>query len=144
MIPNKKKLPLAIIRGSGHRITKSRRAVLTVLRQTRHALTGQELTAAVRNEGIGQSSVYRTLQLLSEQNLVDVSENPHHEAVYELRTKGHHHHLVCERCGKTENIRCPLPTTLLKNLERKHHFHTLRHVTSVYGLCDSCFHELNP
>lgn len=120
-------------------MTQERRAVLSALRGAERPLTRLQIARMVEPRGVDQSSVYRTLALFTTHNVVEVFENANHEQTYELRTAAHHHHLVCERCGTTKKIRCPLPAALLTTLERKHTFHTLRHTASVYGQCDPCY-----
>ncbi len=84
------------------------------------------------------STVYRTLELLKELNLVTETNFGEGRVRYHVAEKGHHHHLVCRRCGKTtdldESVLYPLRDTLL----RDYGFEAdLRHL-AIPGECTEC------
>jgi Fur family transcriptional regulator, ferric uptake regulator len=94
---------LAELRRLGHRSGGARAAVIELIGRQHCCLTAQEIFDALRAEGrdVGIASVYRTLELLTRASLVRRVELAE-AAGYERAEKGgdHHHHLVCERCGK--------------------------------------------
>ena len=53
---------------------------------------------------------------------------------------GHHHHLVCKRCGKTVEIESP-SETWLRGISEKYGFTIERHTLEVFGLCPDCRNE---
>ena len=70
-------------------------------------------SCAATGEGIGLTTVYRTLQTLADGGEVDVLRTGSGEAVYRrCATAHHHHHLVCRRCGATVEIEGPAVETL--------------------------------
>ena len=72
--------------------------------------SAQEIHEELRRtgEGIGLTTVYRTLQTLADGGEVDVLRTGTGEAVYRrCATADHHHHLVCRRCGRTVEIEGP-------------------------------------
>lgn len=125
------------------RYTRTRRAVVDVLAQTRQPLTVDQIrdkTAAPL------SSVYRTLTILEETELVhrltnDNSEYAHYELAEQLL--GHHHHLACANCGTMTDV--TLPTKLEADLDHalgllatQQRFTLDRHRLDIIGRCASC------
>ena len=57
---------------------------------------------------------------------------------YELSSKGDHHHLVCESCGKIEAVEDNFVPQMEKELAKKHQFLIRRHSLEFFGLCSNC------
>ena len=97
---------MVALRGAGYRAGGARKAVVELLGGQTCCLTAQEIFDRLREQGqrVGVASVYRTLDLLAEQKLVHRVQIGQGSARYEpLFPAGeHHHHLVCDDCGKVE------------------------------------------
>lgn len=123
------------------RLTRARRAVLRVLERDRgRRLTAQELHRRARaiQPRIGLATVYRTLSALAEDGVVDVVSTDAREAAYRLCSPGHHHHLICNRCGTVVEIEeCDL-SSLERALARRYRFRIDEHAITVRGLCARC------
>ena len=91
---------------SNGRATKQRAAVAAALDAVEDFRSAQELHDLLRHQGrsVGLTTVYRTLQGLADAGEVDVLRTPDGEAVYRRCSSGHHHHLVCRRCGRTVEV----------------------------------------
>lgn len=89
---------------TGQRSGAARRAVVEVLSEQECCLSAQEIASRLRagGSGVGVASVYRALDLLHGEGLVTRVEVGEGGARYErlIPAGHHHHHLVCERCGK--------------------------------------------
>lgn len=128
------------LRDAGFKITNARATVLQVMEEGGH-LTSAEVVERVaqRDAAVGRASVFRTLELLSRLSLirptyVDGSGAP----VFVLLPDGHHHHIVCTRCGKVIDFHnCGLET-LATELERNNHFRIFGHLLEFYGVCAAC------
>ncbi len=131
-------LTLAKIRGSGYKATPKRRIILAILRRATRPLTAQELFRLLGSSVVNRSTVYRTLQLLVQEKMVEVSENGRHEERFELIRERHHHHLLCERCGHTVDVRCRVPAKIVGQWEQRYRFRIRSHGGDVFGLCSSC------
>ncbi|WP_370938389.1 Fur family transcriptional regulator [Amycolatopsis sp. cg13] len=97
----------ATLRAAGLRVTKPRQAVLGWLGEHPHA-TVEAIAAGVR-ESLGSVSiqaVYDVLAACGEAGLVRRIELSGHPARFERRTGDNHHHLVCRRCGRAEDVDC--------------------------------------
>lgn len=104
-------------------------------------MTAQELHAALRSRGtrIGLTTVYRQLQRLAESGEVDVIRTDVGEAAYRrCRTERHHHHLVCDRCGRTIEIEGPTVERWAASVATSHGFTDVSHHVEVFGVCPNC------
>ena len=86
------------------------------------------------------ATVYRTLRLLSSMGLLQELELPEGGRRYELATDSHrhHHHLVCVRCGRTEEFECGAVLTAGEEAAGAHGFRLLECVLNVRALCPNC------
>jgi Fur family ferric uptake transcriptional regulator len=107
--------------------------------------SAQDIYATLRAQGhsVGLSTVYRHLQTFAEQGLADVIYSGDGESTYRLcgtapGNRNHHHHLVCRRCGRTEEIEGRAVERWLATTAAKHGFVEVDHTVEVTGLCASC------
>ena len=130
------------LRSQGLRITGARRAICAVLAESR----GEHLTAAaihqraVAHSGvpINASTVYRTIEVLQVLRLVRSAHLGHGPAVVHLVQDGGHHHLVCEICGRTEDLPAADVRAALRELAERHRFVPETLHVSVIGICAGC------
>ena len=125
----------------GLRLTHARRVVMSILEKSTIPLAPQTIhqKALEDHEDIGLVSVYRTLDLLAELNLVRRVHGLEDCQGYVLASPGHHHHLVCRHCGKAiEFTGTGDLSTLLKKIERKTGYEISGHILQLQGLCPEC------
>ncbi|HET7876636.1 MAG TPA: transcriptional repressor [Methylomirabilota bacterium] len=129
----------------GFRLTGPRRAVLDAVSRRGTPFTAAEIHARLRTRRVNLVSVYRTLHLLSDLGVLRVADASNGARRFELGEAftGHHHHLVCERCGAVEEVNgCLLPASTLRQLGRRirraRRFRVLRHDLKLLGLCRRC------
>jgi Fur family ferric uptake transcriptional regulator len=124
----------------GLRATRQRAAVVTLLNQTDDFRSAQELYEQLRQrgEGIGLTTVYRTLQSLAEAREIDVLRTASGEAIYRRCSSHHHHHLVCRRCGHTVEVEGPTVETWASRVAAEHGFVDVSHTVEVFGTCADC------
>ena len=113
-----------MLREKGLKVTNQRILVLEVLADHRDKhLTAEDIYELVREDypEIGLATIYRTVQLLLEMQLVDRISLDDGCARYEIgeffdgEERHHHHHLICRTCGKI----LPFKDDLLEDLEDK-------------------------
>src|SRR5205085_12065832 len=95
----------ASLRSAGYRPGTAGRQVLEHLASQQCCLGAKEIHEDLcrRGRSVGLASVYRMLDALSEQALVQRVDVGDGVVRYEpSRRSDHHHHLVCEECGKVE------------------------------------------
>jgi Fe2+ or Zn2+ uptake regulation protein len=93
------------LRAAGLRVTAPRRAVLTWLTGHPHS-TVDEIGTGVRSVlgSVSTQAVYDVLGACAEAGLIRRIELPGHPARFERRAGDNHHHVVCRRCGRTEDV----------------------------------------
>jgi Fur family ferric uptake transcriptional regulator len=123
------------------RATRQRAAVSALLDRLPDFRSAQEIHEELRRsgEGIGLTTVYRTLQTMADGGEVDVLRNAGGEAVYRrCASEDHHHHLVCRRCGAAEEIDAPAVEEWTARVAQEHGFTEISHTVEIYGVCRSC------
>lgn len=123
------------------RPTKQRAALLALLARVPGFLSAQELHARLQAQGdsVGLATVYRALQDLTEQGVVDVLHTGDGEAVYRrCSSDQHHHHLVCRRCGRAVEVLGPTVETWARSVGAAHGFSNIHHQVEVFGVCADC------
>ncbi len=127
---------------AGFRSGGARRAVVELLGRQSCCLTAQEIFEAVRAEGrpVGIASVYRVLDLLSEQRLVQRVDVGGTTARYELAlpTGEHHHHVVCDDCGKVEPFTDVSLERAISVLPAQLGYDIVAHEVVLRGECADC------
>lgn len=127
------------LRARGYRVTPQRQLVLEAVTALRHA-TPEEICTEVQRtaRGVNISTIYRTLELLEQLQLVKHTHLGHKPPTYHLAAEAEHVHLVCRGCGEVYDVHPAVAAALVDNLERDHGFETdVQHLT-VYGLCRRC------
>ncbi|MGD9530079.1 Fur family transcriptional regulator [Pseudonocardia sp.] len=123
------------------RATRQRAAVSALLDRLSDFRSAQEIHEELRRagEGIGLTTVYRTLQTLADSGEVDVLRTDSGESVYRrCDSADHHHHLVCRRCGRAVEIEGPAVETWAQKVADEHGFTQLSHTVEIFGLCREC------
>lgn len=124
------------IEDSGYRPTASRQRILDAMVAQAEGFTAEELVAQV--QGLGRATVYRTLRLLIEQGLLCKLALQDGAPRYTLSQVGHHHHMVCVRCGTVRDFRQSIIERVLKDLETTSGGSVVGHRIEVYVLCPAC------
>ena len=136
-----------LLREKGLKVTNQRLLVLEVLADHRDKhLTAEDIYELVKEDypEIGLATIYRTVQLLLEMQLVDRISLDDGCARYEIGESGagegkhHHHHLICRTCGKVVPFRDDLLEELERHIEKETGFHVLDHELKFFGMCSEC------
>jgi Fur family ferric uptake transcriptional regulator len=135
---------LETLKEKGLRLTPQRRLIADVIHDTTTHLTAEDIITYVQGKmpGVHKSTIYRTLDILSEAGCVIKSESGNH-AIYHHTEEGHHHHLVCVKCGKTVECSENLFSKVERSLAQKYGFQaSFKHMV-VSGLCKTCKAKAN-
>lgn len=121
----------------GVRLTPQRRAVLEALRDSPDHPTAAELLVRVRRRhpGVGAATVYRTLDLLTSLGLADQLTVEGTGTRFDP-TAARHDHLVCDRCGRVDDVDLPAPR--LSELDDGSGFLVTGYDLTVHGVCSEC------
>jgi len=138
------------LESSGIRPTLARELVFSVMESSEGHLSVEEVLQEVRKseEGIGLTTVYRSLELLHSNGLVKKLDFGDGRAVFELSDtlsgKGPHQHLICRSCGQVQDLTgSPVDKedfvgSMKSFIREKYRFTTENMEIKVYGLCSEC------
>ncbi|AQS56617.1 transcriptional repressor [Novibacillus thermophilus] len=132
-----------------YKLTPQREATLRVLLENEEKhLSAEDVYLLVKEKApeIGLATVYRTLELLSDLQIVHKLNFGDGVARYEFRAddkKHHHHHLICLNCGSVDEIKEDWLETIEKRVEDKYHFKIVDHHLMFHGICHRCRDKVN-
>jgi len=126
--------------GAGFRLTDARRAVAGLIADRDGPFTAADILAdaGTRRLGIGRATVFRAIDAFSELGVVERIDLPSGEHAYVGCEPAHHHHVVCERCGKTTEIDDRGVRDIVRAVERRTGFRIDSHRLELFGRCAAC------
>lgn len=121
-------------------MTKQRIAVLRTLEEDDSFRSAQQVHQTLLDAGetVGLATVYRNLQSLEEAGRVDTVRAADGELLFRLCEEPGHHHLVCEKCGRTEEIDLKGVEELLVSTAAKKGYSLTTHELELFGTCSNC------
>jgi Fur family ferric uptake transcriptional regulator len=130
------------LRAEGHRSGGARLAVIELLGRQDCCLTAQEIFDQLRANGraVGIASVYRALEQLTRDGYVQRIDIGAGTSRFEpIHASGeHHHHLVCDGCGKVEAFADAQLEKVLQKVEGRTGYHVAGHDVVLRGACREC------
>jgi Fur family transcriptional regulator, ferric uptake regulator len=122
---------------AGYRSGAARREVIELLGAESCAVTALEIDR--RLESVGRATVYRTLEQLEQLHLVHRVEIGGDAAGYErVDAEQHHHHLVCEECGRLAPFADRSLEQAIEAVSREVEFEVAAHDVVLRGRCPDC------
>jgi Fur family ferric uptake transcriptional regulator len=136
---------LALLRESSGRSGSARRAVVELLGRQGCCLSAQEIHERLRTTGprVGIASVYRALEGLDGLGLVQKVDLGDGLSRFEPTHAGgdHHHHLVCDDCGKVEPFEDSTLEAAIERVADGRGYAVAAHDVVLRGACEDCRHE---
>jgi Fur family ferric uptake transcriptional regulator len=128
------------LKSHGIRMTPQRAIILDAVENMPEHFTAEDLYAAVQrvNSYINIATVYRTLELLKELDMVTESDMGAGATHYALRTHGPHHHAICRVCGRSFEFPHALLETPIARLSAEYGFVADAHHFVIFGWCTGC------
>jgi Fur family ferric uptake transcriptional regulator len=129
------------IQKKGLKRTSQRDLILDVFLRTEDHLSNEDLYQLVKKEDptVGQTTVYRTLKLLTEAGLAREVRFGDGRAHYEHNYKHQHHdHMICSECGKIIEFFSAELEAIQDAMAAKHHFEITQHLLRIIGICADC------
>jgi len=131
-----------LLKGSGQKFTIQREVILDELYNSDEHLTPEELYNRIQEKHpdlkTGIATVYRTLSLLEDSDMVTSLSFGAQGKKYELGAKDHHDHMICTRCGAITEF-------VDEQIEERQHriaealgFKMEDHSMQIYGICKKC------
>jgi Fur family ferric uptake transcriptional regulator len=125
----------------GFRLTPQREMILSVLHEIEGLATVDEIHSRVQriSTSVDVSTVYRTLDLLQELDLVSCIDAGDDQRRYELLgIHGPHLHLVCQVCGQVIPADLEMAQAFTERLQAHYGFQAALDHLSIPGLCPDC------
>ena len=123
--------------------TKQRQIVVECFLRLNTHVDAEELHRVLNSEGhaIGLATIYRTLNLLKEAELVEQKSFADGRSIFEInQPDSHHDHLICDQCGAVFEFENGEIEVLQKSIANIHHFELRDHRLDLFGKCmiDKC------
>jgi Fur family ferric uptake transcriptional regulator len=134
-----------VLAQAGHQRGAARDTLIELLSHEGCALTALEIEDRLRQGSSGarpvaRASVYRVLELLQEHGLInrlDLGDGINRYEVVDPSGE-HHHHMLCERCGRLVPFHDPVLERSIGRLSDRLGFDTTGHEVTLRGSCANC------
>jgi len=120
--------------------TRPREQIAAILRKERRYLSAAEIYMLLKKTRakVSLSTVYRTLDLLQAKGEASSRVDERGESTYVVCAPTHHHHAICRKCGKVEELACEALERIAGELRSHHGFELDDHAMEFFGTCASC------
>jgi Fur family ferric uptake transcriptional regulator len=131
------------LRAAGYRSGGARTAVVEYLAGQDCCRSAQDVFDGIRTSGgrVGIASVYRVLETLSEHRFlqrVEIGDGVTRFEPVLPDGEHHHHHLVCDDCGRVEPFEDPTLERALVRVAGRHGYAMAAHDVVLHGACADC------
>lgn len=128
-----------LLQKSNLKATNARKVALHFFEKESRPIDAEEILSHLRKHDLetDRATVYRILDVFYKKGIISRIELQEGKFRYEL-TGEDHHHLICEKCGKIEDISDCNISVLEKEIKKKKGFLVKRHSLEFYGICQSC------
>ena len=131
-----------LLRAKGKRITGQRALLLQVIQESKGHLDAEQLYRRARRQDprLNLATVYRTLNLLKESNLIEQRyfARDHHREQFELKATSEHYHFTCIQCGSVIEFESPLIAQLRHDVKEKFGVEFTHGCLCFEGYCSKC------
>lgn len=141
LMSTEKEIFLRHIQRAGLKRTAQRELILDVFLHSEDHLSSEDLYRLVQKEdpNVGQTTVYRTLKLLTEAGLAREVRLGDGRMRYEPTNKfPHHDHMICTECGRTIEFYSEDLLNLQNLIAAEYGFEPTQHNLRIFGLCTLC------
>jgi len=125
--------------------TKQRNEILSIIKRVNKPITAEEIFKQIIKEEckINLSTVYRTLYVLTNKNVLLKELKGDGTAAYELNDMSHNHYITCSLCKNSVLIdSCPVKE-ISENVRKKTGFKITGHSLQLTGICSKCLEKNN-
>ena len=134
---------IARLKKNGHRITPKMRAVIELFLKRETILDPFEVQSGLqkRFKGVGLPTIYRILENLANSGILVTAANQDRQLRYYICRdieSEHHHHFICRKCGKVEEVNLCLMEEVSRYVKRHLKATVQSHFLQIEGLCARC------
>ena len=122
------------------RATPARLAVMNFLEKTSQPVDVNSVIDYLNANGIktDPATIFRMMNTLTQKGITTPISFQEGKTRYELSNKEDHHHLICDNCGRVEDVSDTIIPTIEKQIHNKSGFKVVRHSLEFFGLCKLC------
>ncbi|MDH4120252.1 MAG: transcriptional repressor [Deltaproteobacteria bacterium] len=128
----------------GLKLTRQREAVMKAVLEASGHFEAEEVVTLLRQGAlrVSRATVYRTLDLMKECQLVEKLDLGTPHSYYEQVNLGEHHdHLICVTCGAVTEFHDLELETVQAEVCRRHGFSITHHSLRIFGQCQACLEK---
>jgi Fur family ferric uptake transcriptional regulator len=131
---------IADMKIKGFRLTQLRKAIIRELDEALKPLSVTEMMKSLNAQGIAphKTSIYREITFLLDNEFIKRITFGEKQDRFELAVLEHHHHAVCESCGKVEKVVCNDGIREIERMLEQQDFKVRHHLLEFIGLCKQC------
>lgn len=131
--------PKELLKEKEIKVTKGRIEILNILKNSESSLSAEKIYQIYRynNININLSTVYRTLEVFEEKEIIEKITLNDGVFSYKLKGKTHRHHLECDICHKEVEIPCPM-LQIEELVQNSTGFTLTNHDLVMKGVCSDC------
>lgn len=127
------------LKQSGLKLTQSRLKLLDILEHAKKPLSIKEIYSLLKLKNTDLVTVYRNVEILKQLGFVSEVLLGQAETFYELSSQKHHHHAVCEVCGRVEDVPEIHHGKIDELAKKASGFGVIsRHSLEFFGICKNC------
>lgn len=128
------------LREVGLKVTRARLRLLQALSVAKHPISVEKIYQSLGKLKPDMATVYRALKDLQLSGLIKQIDFQHGHAHYEYAKDVDHHHLICTKCNRVEDIEnCDIDPLISKTLKRSKYFDSQQyHNFEIFGVCKKC------
>ena len=131
---------VAALDDAGYRLTEPRRTVAGLIASREGHFTAADLAddARRRRLRIGRATIFRALDVFADLRLVERIDLPDGDHAYVGCDPVHHHHAICTRCGRSQDIDDLGLNDVLAEVGDRLEFTVTSHRLELFGRCAAC------
>jgi Fur family ferric uptake transcriptional regulator len=131
-----------ILRRNKLKYTSQREVIIKTLYSSDEHFTPEALHFHIKERypklNVGIATIYRTLNLLEEADIVTSISFGAQGKKFELANKPHHDHMICRNCGSIIEFEDKAIERRQKAIAKEHGFELTGHLMQLYGTCRNC------
>lgn len=128
----------SLLRSMNLKVTRQRLSILKILNKgPKKHVTAKDVFEIIQSKhpNMGFATVYRFLKKTSQFGITSEVRIGSAPSRYELKTKDHHHHIVCTQCGKIIEFQNDLIERQIKKISKDYQFLIEHYIFELYGRC---------
>jgi len=129
------------LKSKGYRLTKARKAIVSILIKSKVPLSAADLNSSLKSLDlhVNKTTIYREIAFLKSQEIIRELQFGDGRKRFESWPDNHHHHLVCISCDTIECIELDgCLEAEEKKILKENNFKTINHSLEFQGLCARC------